>query len=110
MYRSVLAMLDMSKAFDHVWRDRFLLQMIKICALRQFVRWLRTFLLIVPSERKLTGFPADQFDSMMVRLAVGASIPDRCQLSDPNNSSPDLIDETDRTLSADSNHPECEVS
>ncbi len=44
MERSVLTLLDFSKAYDTVWRERLLLSMIEAGIPLPFIRWIRAFL------------------------------------------------------------------
>ena len=57
MQRTVLALLDFSKAFDQVWRDRLLLQLVQIGTPLQFVRWIRGFLCCRTGRVKINGTP-----------------------------------------------------
>ena len=45
MQRSVLTLLDFSKAYDTVWREKLLLHMLNIGILPTFIRWIRSFLI-----------------------------------------------------------------
>ena len=65
MHRTVLALLDFSKAFDQVWRDHLLLQLVKIGTPLQYVRWLREF-----------------FSNRMVRVLINGSTGDAVRFSD----------------------------
>ena len=44
MHRSVLVLLDFSKAYDTVWREKLLLSMLDQGIPSQIIRWLRSFL------------------------------------------------------------------
>ena len=44
MKRSVLTLLDFSKAYDTVWRDKLLLHMLNSGIPSTFIRWIRSFL------------------------------------------------------------------
>ena len=44
MQSSVLTLLDFSKAYDKIWRERLLLNMLDAGILSTFIRWLRSFL------------------------------------------------------------------
>ena len=44
MKRSVLTLLDFSKAYDTVWREKLLLHMLNIGIPSPFIRWIRSFL------------------------------------------------------------------
>ena len=44
MQRSVLTLLDFSKAYDTVWREKLLLHMLNIGIPLSFIRWIRSFL------------------------------------------------------------------
>ena len=43
MQRSVLTLLDFSKAYDTVWREKLLLHMLGIGIPSTFIRWIRSF-------------------------------------------------------------------
>ena len=44
MKRSVLTLLDFSKAYDTVWREKLLLHMLNTGIPSPFIRWIRSFL------------------------------------------------------------------
>ena len=44
MHRSVLGLLDFSKAYDTVWREKLLLHMLHIGIPLHFIKWLKSFL------------------------------------------------------------------
>ena len=44
MKRSVLTLLDFSKAYDTVWREKLLLHMLNTGILSPFIRWVLSFL------------------------------------------------------------------
>ena len=45
MQRSVLTLLDFSKAYDTVWREKLLLRMLNTGIPMPFIRWIRSFLI-----------------------------------------------------------------
>ena len=45
MKRSVLTLLDFSKAYDTVWREKLLLHMLNTGIPPTFIRWIRSFLI-----------------------------------------------------------------
>ena len=55
MKRSVLVLLDFSKAYDTVWRERLLLSMINKGVPMMFIRWLHAFLQNRQAKVKFCG-------------------------------------------------------
>ena len=55
MERSVLVLLDFSKAYDTVWRERLLLSMLEKGVPIMFIRWLHSFLQNRQARLKFCG-------------------------------------------------------
>ena len=73
MQRSVLTLLDFSKAYDTVWREKLLLHMLNTGIPPTLIRWIRSFLTDVRGRVELFNVFSPVADSLKVYLKVPSS-------------------------------------
>ena len=98
MKRSVIALLDFSKAYDTVWRERLLLSMVNQGVPRIIIHWLHAFL---QNRQAKVTFCGDISRSKIIRFPQGSVLSPILFLFYMNSLAKSLPKDTVNSLFAD---------